>query len=306
LIDSAHVEPLHLKNNAWQYFFKALLKEALAKSMLKPTYKVFSDIPQDLCIARVVTALQFEVKATRLAKKVRQWYNDTQCKKGDIQYRFTGKESRLFCHNFMRLIRYLSHDGDSRKQRQTVLALVYIGIRLRDCCSIFNRLEINDTDLTKLETIAREYCHANKLFLPYPINPTIWTMGHVLPVHAKNVYNIYKQGLLTVTMEGREAKHVALHRLSQNSTFHTRWKDIFRHEFIMLIWLPEHNHVPCLYTQSKEVYIPPRVFEDCNYCYCGLEKADPSDNNCCFCGDSTMTLIHESVMAKKYKPGLAI
>ena len=28
-IDKAHVEPLHLKNNAWQYFFKAVLTEAI-------------------------------------------------------------------------------------------------------------------------------------------------------------------------------------------------------------------------------------------------------------------------------------
>ena len=26
-LDKAHVEPLHLKNNAWQFFFKALLEE---------------------------------------------------------------------------------------------------------------------------------------------------------------------------------------------------------------------------------------------------------------------------------------
>ena len=28
-IDKAHVEPLHLKNNAWQYFFKAVLIVAI-------------------------------------------------------------------------------------------------------------------------------------------------------------------------------------------------------------------------------------------------------------------------------------
>jgi len=31
-IDKAHVEPLHLKNNPWQYFFKAVLTEAIRKS----------------------------------------------------------------------------------------------------------------------------------------------------------------------------------------------------------------------------------------------------------------------------------
>lgn len=34
LIEKAHVEPLHVKNNAWQYFFKGVLKEAIAKSNL--------------------------------------------------------------------------------------------------------------------------------------------------------------------------------------------------------------------------------------------------------------------------------
>ena len=44
----------------------------------------------------------------------------------------------------------------------------------------------------------------------------------------------YGQGLLTVSMEGREVKHIALQHLG-----------IFRHEFIMLIQLPEHGHEPC-------------------------------------------------------------
>lgn len=62
LIDHAHVEPLHVKNNAWQYFFKEVLKEALAKSNIEDSCKKFSDIPNDGIISRVVTSLQFEVK----------------------------------------------------------------------------------------------------------------------------------------------------------------------------------------------------------------------------------------------------
>ena len=40
------MEPLHLKNNAWQYFFKAVLTEAIKNSPF----------------ARVITALQTEVR----------------------------------------------------------------------------------------------------------------------------------------------------------------------------------------------------------------------------------------------------
>lgn len=201
-IDKAHVEPLHLKNNAWQYFIKAVVKEALAKSNVLPSQKVFANLPQDLCFVRIVNALQYKVKVKRVASKVKSWYEKTQGMKGDIQYRFTGKDSRLFCHNFMRLIKHLSIEEDSPKQRQTLFVLAYIGIRLRECCSIFNRQDVKEADLNRLEEAAKQYLYAHRLFLPYTVNPTMWTLGHVLPVHARQVYDTYQQGLLTVTMEG--------------------------------------------------------------------------------------------------------
>ena len=68
-----------------------------------------------------------------------------------------GEESRSFCHNSMRLIKVLRREGDSKKQRQTVFKLVYAGIRLRDCCSIVNRFEVQETDLIKLKSLAEEY-----------------------------------------------------------------------------------------------------------------------------------------------------
>ena len=88
-----------------------------------------------------------------------------------------------------------------------------------------------------------------------------------------------------ITMEGREAKHIALHRLSVNTTYQQRWQESFRHEFIMLVWLPDQGHKSNAYSPSKSVYIPPRVLNDNRYCYCGLEKADPADQKCCTLND---------------------
>ena len=142
------------------------------------------------------------------------------------------------------------------------------------------------------------------MFLPSAVNPTVWTIGHVLSEHAEQVYSIYKQGLLTVTMEGREAKHIALQRLSVNTTYQQRWQEIFRHEFVMLIWLPEQGYEPCFYAPSKSAYIPPQVFDDSSYCYCGLQKADPTDTSCYFCSDNIFSLIHASVKQGKILPGI--
>ena len=304
LIDKAHVEPLHLKNNAWAYFFKVILKEAVGKSNIPLACKTFSQVPQDCCFAGIVNALKYEVKMGRLARKVSKWFDETQGKKGDLQYRFTGKESRMFCHNYARLLTFLRKEGDSQKQKQTILVLAYVGLRLRDICSIMNRFDVQEEHLVQLKTLAEEYYRANALFLPTSVNPTIWTLGHVVPVHAKQVFNKYKQGLFTVTMEGREAKHIALQKLSVNTTYQKRWYEIFRHEFIMLIWLPEQQHEPCPYTASKSVYIPQRVFNDNSYCYCGLHKANLTDESCSFCSDKLMDLIKASVRERKIVSGL--
>ena len=77
-IDKAHVEPLHLKNNAWQFFFKAVLEEALGKSKVPPDCKTFSEVPVDSCFLQVITALKTEAKTRLLANKTKQWFNETQ------------------------------------------------------------------------------------------------------------------------------------------------------------------------------------------------------------------------------------
>ena len=119
--------------------------------------------------------------------------------------------------------------NDSQKQRQILLSLAYIGVRLRDLCSIINRFEVEDTHLEQLQQLAKEYYHANALLLPTSVNPTICTIGHVVAAHARQVHDKYGQGLLTVTMEGREG--IALQMLSANTTYQHRWAEIFRYGF---------------------------------------------------------------------------
>ena len=56
--------------------FRCLLKEAIGKSKLPPASKTFAEVPRDSCFARVVIALQYEVKAKCLARKVRKWFDE--------------------------------------------------------------------------------------------------------------------------------------------------------------------------------------------------------------------------------------
>lgn len=224
LIKLMLIEPLHLKNNAYQYFFKAVLVEAVRKSKLPADCKKFSDVPTKSTFARVITALQTEVKTRRLANKTKQWFNEMQASGPDLHYRFTGKDSRCFCHNFMRSIKWLSHKSDSRKDHQAVLVLAYLGVRLRDCVSLFNRFDITLVNqIGQLSVACRKYFVVNALFMP-SVNPTVWTLGRIIPTHCSQVFEKYGQGLgLTVTREGREAKHIFVRKLSEDTTYQNRW-----------------------------------------------------------------------------------
>lgn len=111
----------------------------------------------------------------------------------------------------MRLIRWPSGENDSEHQRTTLLVLAYLGLRLRDCVSLFSRFEIFSRTAHSIKCCCLlEYYRVNALFLSSSVNPTVWTIAHIIPAHTKDVHEKYGQGLGIVTMEGREAEHIAL------------------------------------------------------------------------------------------------
>ena len=208
----------------------------------------------------------------------------------------------------MRLIKCLSHESDSKKEHQTVLVLAYLGLRLRDCVSLCNRFDITLDQIDKLSNACQEYFNLNASLMHTSVNPTVWTMSHVVPAHCHQVFEKYGQGLGVITMEGWEPKHIFLKKLSENTTHQNRWPEIFRHEFIILIWLPQQGFQQGFQqpgTECKnEAYIPSRVFSDPSYCYPGLLKTSLDDDKCTFCGDPVMTFIDISVKEGKIYPQL--
>ena len=73
-------------------------------------------------------------------------------------------------------------------------------------------------------------------------------------------------------MEGKEEQHIlAISRYSKNTSYRLRWTQIFRHEFISLIWLRERGYNASCYSTSKDSYTPERVTLG-ESCICGLPK----------------------------------
>ena len=154
----------------------------------------------------------------------------------------------------MRLIKWLGSENDSHQQKKAVsLIFAYLGTEPTQG-SCLSRFDITVEQLTELSISARDYYRVNALFLPTSVNPTVWTIGHIIPAHTTELHDKYGQGLGIVTMEEREAKHIALKNLSENTmnTFcKRRWYEIFKHKFVILVWLPEQGfNLTTLYRQA--------------------------------------------------------
>ena len=294
VIERAKAEPLHLKNNAWQQWNMSVLKYSLSRSNLGNCQTVF-DVSPNSCFGKYYHCIRFIVKASRLAKKIRKWFADDKMRDKDLQYRFTGKESRLFCHNFMSIIDSLKTDQDQTCHTFKLHVFAYTAMNLRDSVSLFSRITLSSDQVQSLGQVCSNFFRATALFLS--CTPTSWTIGHVVPVHAKQIQENLGMGLGINTMEGREAKHISLANFTKNTQFNNRWSQVFRHEYITLFWLRENGCDETVYKHTSDVYIPKRCFTD-EFCHCGLPK-NADVEKCNFCSDHLHQLVSDSVIQGK-------
>lgn len=293
-VDRAHIDPLHVKNNACQQIFRLILYQSIAKSALASSITHFNDVPNSTSFYKLINCLFKTAKLARLANKIKRWFNDSNGSGKDFQYRFTGQDSRMFLHNFMFIIDSLREPSDTEKDEFSLHTFAYISLQLRDSVSVFCRVvnvTVEELDLLKLYCL--NFFRACCLFTR-SISPTIWNVGHLIPAHALQVFEKYQLGLNVVSMEGRESKHVAIARYSRNTNFSGRWWQIFRYEFVQMIWLRERGYYSIDNIDYKQTYIPSKVTTG-DSCWCGFQK--DSQGKCHYCSHKYRKVIEDSVHA---------
>ena len=105
----------------------------------------------------------------------------------------------------------------------------YTGINLRDTVSLFSRVTISNEQIQSLCEVCFNFLFAT---------PTSRKIGHIVPAHARQIHRSLGMGLGVNTMEGREAKHVALAKFTRSTQFTNRWLQVFRREYVSLVSLP--------------------------------------------------------------------
>ena len=154
--------------------------------------------------------------------------------------------------------------------------------------------------LSELNKCCVSYFNAAALFLR--ITVSVWTVGYIVPVHAKKLFEKFKTGLGLNTMQSREAKHQRLGEYAKNTTHQNKWQQIFRHEYVALVWLREQNPYLDTYSKTQFKYVPSRCSTE-NFCNCGLSK-DVLMDECQICSSKIVKSIKECIQKRKVCAGL--
>ena len=118
---------------------------------------------------------------------MRKWF--TEGRKKSFDYRFTGKETKTLCQNFMSLINVISSDHDLPETKLKTATLAYRGLQV----SLFLRVKTNQAEISKLRTTCQHFFNANSSLLR--VSPTVWTIGYAIPYRAQILYDKYGLGL---------------------------------------------------------------------------------------------------------------
>jgi len=114
------------------------------------------------------------------------------------------------------------------------------------------------------------------------------------------LFNKYSLGIGINSMQGREAKHVKLSQYAHHASLQGRWRQIFRHDFIAIVWLRREYPLHFPYSRSKEQYIPQHI-QLPSYCYCGFSKEE-NETSCKYC----LSVLYKSVAETAESGRLAV
>ena len=159
----------------------------------------------------------------------------------------------------------------------------------------FSRVTISSEQTQSLSEVCSIFFRATALFLS--ATPTSWTTGHIVPSHARQIHQSLGMGLGVNTMEGREAKHIALAKFTRNTQFSHRRLQVFRHEHVSLVWLRENGCDEIVHKETSGVYIPKRCYSD-QFCHCGQPK-QAQNEKCTFCSAQLRRVVSECMVQRK-------
>ena len=168
-------------------YLKILMLEiALAKSGVTPSWKQIDDLLPSSPLAVYITVLKYKFRVARLVRKIKTWFSEGR--KSSFSYRFTGKETRIFCHKFM-FVLLLTPPPPPYNTEACIHSFLLFTITI--CCIIllvFSCVNITQLEVEKCRKACLYSFNANVLLLK-SVTPTVWTVGYAIPRHLQILFD---------------------------------------------------------------------------------------------------------------------
>ena len=145
---------------------------------------------------------------------------------------------------------------------------------LRNIGTLINKVEVNNAYVEDVSKKCTLYFNLIALYFPTHSNSTVWTMGYVVPYHAKKLYDEYKIGYGILSMQGKESKNSAIKQelksCSNRATTgeKNKWYQIMRSGYVRNFYLPYHYPMNT-YRPHYNSRLPNIASDEicCKYCF---------------------------------------
>ena len=152
---------------------------------------------------------------------------------------------------------------------------------LRNLGTLINNVKVNSKYPYEVASMCTFYLNLIALFLPSHSNSIVWTIGYVIPYHAKKLYDEFKVGYGILSMQGKECKNSAVKQELKSCSNRdnsegpkNKWHQLMKSEYVRNFYLPYHypiNSYRPHYTSRIH-----RLSEKGNRCSCCFRSIESS------------------------------
>ena len=248
----------------------------------------------------------------QLAKKIREHFEkeSTQHNKLNSCCRLIGEQAISLARFSFRLIDSMAVEGETLPQKCKRIVISKMCQILRDMGSIFNKLHVNQAELTLLRELGNQFYNLHVLFLGREsLTNSVWTVAHAIPYFAQVLYDKYKIGYGILSMQGKESNNAGIKESLAHSNRsceeggHNKWRQVFVSDYVRNFYIPEFEPQPDRYISHFVSRIPDFCgFE--NFCECGRKYTNYDEEDTCptdvyrlcnICDDEFMTYVISSM-----------
>ncbi|XP_065639723.1 uncharacterized protein LOC136072530 [Hydra vulgaris] len=296
--DSIRPEPLNLEINNWQHVLDLIYKESVRRGVFEQFISSLSNPPKEA--DELGCGLKF------LAKNIREHYQNESKRMNKLETRLIGAQAVSLAQYSFRLVDILQIENESNIQKLKRTVLAKICESLRDAGVLIIKYNITSENYSAdVAKYCVRYFNLFSLFFPESCQSTVWTMGYIVPYHAKDIYTKYNIGYGVLTMQGKESKHSSLKQQLKNNSNRSvssdeqgKWHQLMRSSFVRNIYLPYHFPMNITYHTHYKSRVPANLDSE-SICHCSRQLVSEQLCDCCIFAIPLMQCVEKGELTEE-------